>query len=62
MGVIKFKCPEKGCDVMSDVWVPNYPQHDSEHNVDAACPKHKPKYQKIRDEHIQMCERLGVRP
>jgi len=62
MPAIQFKCPEKGCDKMKFVWVPNYPQHDSEHNADASCPEHREKYAKIRQEHIATCERLGIRP
>jgi len=62
MPAIEFKCPEKGCDVMTTIWVPNYPQHQSEHDADRACKKHKEKYAKIREEHVKDCERWGVRP
>jgi hypothetical protein len=62
MPAIEFKCPEKGCDVMTQVWVPNYPQHDSEHNADAACKKHKKKYEEIRKNHIEQCKLWGIRP
>lgn len=62
MSVVKFKCPERGCSVTTDVWVPNYPQHESEHNADAACKEHKEKYEKIHKEHVEACERLGIRP
>lgn len=62
MPAMKFKCPEKGCEVMVDVWVPNYLQHDSEHNADAARKKHKQKYAEIRRKHVERCEKMGLRP
>jgi len=37
MPAIEFKWSEKGCDVMTMVWVPNYPQNQSEHDADRAC-------------------------
>ncbi len=62
MPAIKFKCPEKGCETMVEVWVPDYPQHETEHNMDAACPKHKTKYTEIWQRHVAECRRLGIRP
>lgn len=62
MPAIEFKCPEKNCDTMTTVWVPNYPQHQSEHDADRACKKHTAKYAKIRKEHVEFCEKRGIRP
>lgn len=62
MPAMKFKCPEKGCEEMVETWVPNYPQHQTEHDDNTACPKHKKKYAAIRRKHVGDCERLGVRP
>jgi len=61
MPAMKFKCPEKGCHVMTEIWVPNYPQHQSEHDADRACKKHKEKYEKKREKHVKECDRLGIR-
>jgi len=62
MPAMTFRCPEKGCDEMVECWVPNYPQHQSEHDANTACKTHKQKYAKIREKHVKDCERLGVRP
>ncbi len=62
MPAIEFRCPEKGCDEMKMVWVPNYPQHQSEHDADRACKKHEAKYKKIREKHVKECELWGIRP
>jgi hypothetical protein len=61
MPPMEFKCPERGCKQMTTVWVPNFPQHQSEHDADAACPKHKAKYESIRQKHVKECEQLGIR-
>lgn len=61
MPAIQFKCPERGCDKTSLAWVPDRPQHQSEHNADAACKKHKKKYELIYQKHVEECERLGIR-
>jgi hypothetical protein len=62
MPAMKFKCPEEGCEKKIEGWVPEYPQHKTEHDADTACPKHKKKYEAIRKKHIKDCERLGMRP
>jgi hypothetical protein len=60
MPTIDTVCAEPGCHRPTRIWVGGIMQHESAHNLDRACPKHRAKYQKIYDEHVKACKRLGV--
>jgi hypothetical protein len=43
-------CPEEGCEVFSDCWVPSGLIHQTQYDAERACPKHKEKYRKLYEE------------
>lgn len=58
MSVIESVCPEPGCKAKTSFWAGGYLQHETQHNEDRACPEHREKYRKLREEWEEQSERL----